>query len=181
MAVTVAVPALTPFTVVVMFGLDVMPRRIVKLGGVTANVGGLLLFKVITTSEEAAAPSVTGKLTVSPTARLTFEGRLICGITRTVILAVALPKLDAVAVIVHDPVPTAVTGTAMLVAFAGTVTDPATVAADVLLDDKYTTNPFGGRVPVKLSVRVWELPVTMTSDAGESAIVPPGAADFTWT
>ena len=134
-AVMVAGPKLTPVTFGVT-GVVVIPCEIIIFAGDTVTfVGSLLTNEMNTPPAGAAVPKVTGKFSVSPGINVIAAGRIIgAGLEKIVMVAVALARLGALAVIVAEPAPTAVTGTLTLMPFAGMVTVSGTVATPVLLE-----------------------------------------------
>jgi hypothetical protein len=79
----------------------------------------------------------------------------------------------ALACIVVDPDPTAVTGTAALVAFAGIVTLEGTVATVGLLELKLMVKPPAGAGDDKVNVRFWTVPVVRDRLTGVKLAVRP--------
>jgi len=80
------------------------------------------------------------------------------------------------AVIVALPLETAVTGTATLVAPAGTTTDAATEATPGLLEVSVTVNPPAGAAPDKVNVAFCVAVPVIVRVFGLNA-----AVTFTWT
>jgi len=73
------------------------------------------------------------------------EGRMIPrALTTTVAVVLGTFGTPTLAVMVAVPEAAPVTGTATVVALAGNVTVAGTVAAAVLLDDKFTVKPAAG-------------------------------------
>lgn len=158
-AVMLADPAPTPDTVIATRAL-VAPSGMVKVLGNTVAIEELLLASVMDKPPAgAAAPNVTGKLTVLPTGTVTLAGSTIPPAAAWVTFteAVALPKAGAVAVTITDPAATLVTGTDTLVAPVAKVTVPGTVATVGSLVPRLTVSAAAAgveRFSVRFCVRI---------------------------
>ncbi len=178
-AVIVADPALLPVTAGATRGALVAPSGMEKSGGHTIAIEELLLASVMGTPPAGAeVPNATGKLTVSPGAKVTFPGRIIppdAGCV-TVTLAVALAMFVALAVIVTDPADTPVTGTDTVAMPVPKLTVAGTVATVAELELRLTTSPAGAGAD-RFSVRFCVADPLIVRLPGQKlivvAVVPP--------
>jgi hypothetical protein len=151
----------------------VAPCGMETLAGHTVATEGLLLASVMDTPPVGAAvPNVTGKLAVLPDTNVTLTGNRMppAAACATIAVAVALPKLDALAVIVTDPADTPLTGTDTLVLPVPKLTVAGTVATDALLELRLTVSAAAG-VADRFSVRFCVAEPLIVRLAGEKFIV----------
>ena len=154
----------------------------VMLEGVGTFVVLLDVKLTVTPPVGAACDNVTVKLADRPKYTEGLLSAMLTTVTGIVVLAsvVAPPTPPtALAVIVDVPAATPVKLKVVLVPLAAIEADAGTVAAPVLLELKFTTNPdgtpetppVGAWPPVKFKVTVDTLPTPITGDNGELAIV----------
>jgi hypothetical protein len=175
----VADPALIPLTVFTVREVLVTPSGMRRFEGHAIAIEGSLLASVMNAPPAGAAvPKVTGKLTVSPGAKVTFPGRRIppaAGCV-TVTLAVALAMFGALAVMVTAPAATPVTSTDTPVVPVPKLTVAGTVATAALLELRLTTSPAGAGAD-RFSVRFCVAVPLMVRLPGQKlivmAVVPP--------
>lgn len=151
----------------------VAPCGMEMLMGHTVAMEGLLLASVMDTPPaDAAVPNVIGKLAVLPDIMVTLTGNRMppAAACATIAVAVALPRLSALAVIVTDPAPTPVTGTDTLVLPAPKLTAVGTVATAALLELRLTVSGAEG-VADRFSVRFCVAAPLIVRLAGEKLIV----------
>ena len=153
-AVTVADPGLAPVMVGCTAGVADPAAMKTEFAESDTRERLLEARLIVTPPEGATEDKVTCTLVVCPRARLVLEG--ICTLPRfeTVMLAVAGRTFATVAVAVRIAVPelTPVTGTCTVVVFCAIATEAGTVAARVLLDDRFTVM-FEGAAPDKVKIR----------------------------
>jgi hypothetical protein len=173
-AVTIADPALMPFTIGARLGA-VTPCGMKIFSGATVTFEVSLLVSVMNTPPDGAGfAKVTEKFTCWPGATVVLAGRMIPDAAgeETIALAVAFPKPGVIAVIVAEPAATPVTGTFTLVAPAANVTVAGTVATPVLLELRLAVR-LAGAGPDRFSVRFCVEPALIARLAGEKELLPP--------
>ena len=134
-----------------------------------------LLTRAMVTGAVAGDDRLTGKAAVTPSPRAPLAGRLMVpGLefveTVTLVVALAMPGVNEIAVIVDVPSPTAVNRTLTVVEFAAKLTLAGTVTTPVLLDVRFTVRPLGGAAAERFRATLCEV-IPVIETVGEAKLI----------